>query len=73
MSYFDPQRCPHGTRWHLACNACRIDAERIERQAQNKRRARTLLDDHRLGMADYSASRVNAALALTGDICGRLA
>ena len=72
MSY-DPINCPHGVRWHIACLNCRIDAERIERLAENKRRARILLDDHRAGIADYSPRRVNAALELTGDLCGRLA
>lgn len=71
MSY-DPHNCPHGVRWHLACPACSADAARVERLADRKRLARTLLDDHRDGIADYSPRRVNAALALTGDICGRL-
>ena len=69
----DPNYCPHGVRWHLACLNCRIDAERAERLAERKRLANATLNEHRAGIADYSPRRINAALELTGDICGRLA
>lgn len=68
----DTQVCAHGFRWHVACHACHLEAKVAAVLAEKKRLARVLLDDCREGVADYSPRRINAALELTGDICGRL-